>query len=180
VLGASGRTGVIAGLLGSVVTSVVHRAQVPVVVVPLSWAAPEGETMKKIVVGLDGSTTSDEALRWAIDEAQRGGAQLVAVHVWSYPYAGGAREAMREDAQRQLDATFASMGVADAANGVTVTPKVIEGHTAGALIDESADADLLVVGSHGHGGFTSMLLGSVSRAVVQHAKCPVAVIRRKK
>jgi nucleotide-binding universal stress UspA family protein len=171
VVGASGRTGPIAGVLGSVTTAVAHRAEVPVVVVPAMW---EGEAMKKIVVGLDGSATSDAALRWAVEEARLGGAELVAVHVWSYPYSGGPREAMRQDAQQQLDESLA------AADAGKVTAKLIEGHVAGALIDESADADLLVVGSHGRGGFTSMLLGSVSRTAVQHAKCPVAVIRRQK
>jgi nucleotide-binding universal stress UspA family protein len=65
----------------------------------------------------------------------------------------------------------------DPASGVRVRPSVVEGHSARVLLDASAGADLLVVGSRGHGGFTEALLGSVSQHCVQHASCPVVVIR---
>jgi nucleotide-binding universal stress UspA family protein len=179
VVGSSGRSG-IAGVLGSVTTGILHRAKGPLVVVPpaSSTAAPLGVSMKKIVVGIDGSPTSEEALRWAMEEAKLAGAELVVLHGWHYPYPGGPRDEMRVDALAQLEASIEAVGPRTEGD-VSVHAKLIEGQAAEALIHESADADLLVVGSRGRGGFKAMLLGSTSRAVVQHASCPVAVIRHR-
>jgi nucleotide-binding universal stress UspA family protein len=182
VVGSTGRTGIVADTIGSVATAVCHRAHVPVIVVPAA-SPTKGSTMKKIVVGIDGSPPSEEALRWAYDEARRAGADVVVVHAWSYPYGGhtlrnGAdpREQMKLDALRQLEASIDSLaGSRD--DGPSVHARLVEDSAAKALIDEAADADLVVVGSRGRGGFTSLMLGSVSRAVVQHAPCPIAVIR---
>lgn len=181
VVGSTGRTGVLAATLGSVATAVCHRASVPVVVVPAT--TPEGgKGMKKIVVGVDGSPTSEEALQWAFDEARLAGAELVVLHGWSYPYAGWRsepRDEMKLDALRQLEASVETLGPDRDASGVKVHAKLVEDHPAAAIIEEAGDADLVVVGSRGRGGFRSLLLGSTSRAVVQHAPCPVAVIRHR-
>jgi nucleotide-binding universal stress UspA family protein len=181
VIGTTGRTGVIADTVGSVATAICHKARVPVVVVPAK-SPGRGMSMKKIVVGVDGSPTSEEALRWAFEEAKLAGAELVVVHAWSYPYPGWRsgdkepRDDMKVDALRQLEASIDALGHREG-DGVQVHANLVEDSAAKALIDEAASADLVVVGSRGRGGLKSMLLGSVSRAVVQHAPCPVAVIR---
>jgi len=146
---------------------------------------------KPIVVGIDGSDASREALRWAAEEARLRSAPLVAVHVWSFippqPIgdpgmlavpAGdlpGQLEAERDAASGALEAA-----VADAlavAPGIEVEKKLVEGDPGDALVAESASAQLVVVGSHGRSGLQAALLGSVSRHVTTHAACPVVVVK---
>jgi nucleotide-binding universal stress UspA family protein len=139
---------------------------------------------KIVVVGVDGSAESATALDWAARYARATGATVRAVLVWHYPAAAGvapvgvapvAVSGEVEAAKReQLDQAVATLGDAP---GFTVERKVTYGHPAQVLIDESKDADLLVVGSHGHGAFSGMLLGSVSMHCVTHAACPVTVVR---
>lgn len=133
----------------------------------------------RIVVGADGSDASLAALEWALQEARLRDGQVHIVTAWHYPvigdaagraedheaFAGSARQA-HADALRR-----ASRG------GVAVTGEVTEGHPAEVLLKASAGADLLVVGSRGHGGFAGMLLGSVSSHAVHQASCPVLVVR---
>jgi nucleotide-binding universal stress UspA family protein len=184
VVGATGHTGVIDGLLGSVALSVVHRSHVPVIVVPAKPAAEIGSSMKKIVVGVDGSTASLQALEWAYNEALVSGAELTAVHGWVYPYSGARtsvsepRTQMQLDAMEELKASLESLGPRLAGGSLHVHARLVEQPPAEALLEESEDADLLVVGSRGRGAVRSTLLGSVSRTVAQHATCPVAVIRQ--
>jgi nucleotide-binding universal stress UspA family protein len=142
--------------------------------------------MKKIVVGTDGSESARHALEWAYEEARLAAAELVVVHSWEYPYpdvsgsTSDTRDRMRRDAEKELDEAVAVQAERGRADGVIVRKHLVESAPAKALIDESEGADLVVVGSRGRGGFASLLLGSVSRAVVQHAHCPIAVIRHPK
>ena len=147
---------------------------------------PAQEYERRIVVGVDGSPTSDEALRWAIRQAQLTGASVDAVTAWEYPASMGgfglAPMGMYDNtdfAKVAADIVTGAIGrVADPADGgVTVRPRVAEGNAASVLLAAADGADLLVVGSRGHGGFTAALLGSVSQHCVQHARCPVVVIR---
>jgi nucleotide-binding universal stress UspA family protein len=183
VVGAHGHSGFLDGLLGSVTTGVVHRAHVPVIVVPAKSSMPAGDSMKKIVVGVDGSAASLRALDWAYAEATMTGAELTVVHGWIYPYSGPRtsvsepRTQMQLDAMQELKTSLESLGPRMTGGPVHTHPKLSENSPADALLEEANDADLLVVGSRGRGGFRSMLLGSVSRTVVQHSPCPVAVIR---
>ncbi len=183
VVGAHGHSGFLDGVLGSVTTGVTHRAHVPVIVVPAKSSTPVGDSMKKIVVGVDGSAASLRALDWAYAEAAMTGAELTVVHGWIYPYAGPRtsvsepRTQMQLDAMQELKASLESLGAQMTDGPVHIHPKLSESTPADALLEEANDADLLVVGSRGRGGFRSMLLGSVSRTVVQHSPCPVAVIR---
>ncbi len=138
-----------------------------------------------VVVGVDGSPTSAMAMAWAARYARAMGATVRAVLAWHYPAAAGPapigvapavvagdiEQARREDLEKAIAATFGDPP------SVKVEPKVVYGHPSQVLIDESRDADLLVVGSRGHGGFTGMLLGSVSTHCVTHAACPVTVVR---
>jgi nucleotide-binding universal stress UspA family protein len=179
VVGTRGASGLITELLGSVATAVLHKAKAPYIAVPATFdvgAAPTG----RVVVGIDGSPTSDAALVWAHDAARRAGATLRIVHTWTYPYdvmqLGGEdpRVALRETAQRELDEAVKE---ALALGEVEVEAVLVEDGTAHALLAAADGADLLVLGSHGRGGLRSLLLGSVSQTVVQHTTCPVAVIR---
>lgn len=139
-------------------------------------------SMARIVVGVDGSASAKAALRWAIRQAKLTGGTVDAVIAWhystaySYPVPISPLSSARELAQRVLDeAVYEVQQALD--EHVEITPKVIEGNAARVLLDASQDADLLVIGSRGHGGFVAALLGSTSQHAVQHATCPVVVIR---
>ena len=144
----------------------------------------ERGTMKTIVVGVDGSEHSVNALRWAVDEARLRNAKLVAVHAWSLPHVSTTQEAMhlldvdfepfREGARKLLEVTVEE-AVPEAE--VEIAQIVCEGPPAAALIAAAEDAELLVVGSRGLDGFKGLLLGSVSQQVAHHAPCPVVVVR---
>jgi nucleotide-binding universal stress UspA family protein len=144
-----------------------------------------------IVVGVDGSEAALEALRFAGEEAKLRGARLVAIHAWTYipaPAVGdpgllampegdvpGMIEAQRDAADREL-----ARAVEEAFGGgapVEIEPRLVDGDPAEALVEEAADAEFVVVGSRGRGGFKSAFLGSVSSHVVQHAPCPVVVVK---
>ncbi|MGZ4806431.1 MAG: universal stress protein [Ilumatobacteraceae bacterium] len=183
VVGASGHIGGIDGLLGSVAMSVVHRSHVPVIVVPGSPAVEVGASMKKIVVGVDGSAPSLHALEWAYNEALVAGAELTAVHGWIYPYAGQRtavsepRTQMQLDAMEELKTSLESLGPRLTGGSLHIHARLLEQSPADALLEEGKDADMVVIGSRGRGSIRAALLGSVSRTVAQHAPCPVAVIR---
>lgn len=142
-----------------------------------------------IVVGVDGSEESIRALGWAVEEARIRHTNLRAVNVWRYPqtqpwtapYLAGFTEDMPEirpeEPKEREETRFAGIVAQVDASGVEVVREVIEGHPAEALVNASKDAELLVVGSRGHGGFTGLLLGSVSQGCVHHGHCPVVVIR---
>lgn len=138
-----------------------------------------------VVVGVDGSAQSVAALHWAARYADATGAAVRAVLAWHYPTAAGqppvgitpapVREETEETLHSVLDDAVAEAFPGDAAAGVE--KKLAYGHPAQVLIDESKEADLLVVGSSGHGAFTGMLVGSVSIHCVTSAYCPVTVVR---
>ena len=178
VVGASSHSGRLADVLGSVSTVVAHRARCPVVVV--HGSERHDEHLKCIVVGVDGSAGSDAALLWAAEQATRCGAELVLVHGWAYPYVGSRtgvaepRDEMRLDAMRTLEAS--ALKAHEVAPSLKCHSIITEESPAKALIDAAAEADLVVVGSRGHGGFTALLLGSVSRTVLQHSPRPVVVV----
>lgn len=129
-----------------------------------------------IVAGVDGSAQSKQALRWAARQAALTGAELRAVIAWHLPEAYGyTGRDYAADAAEILDK--AVTGALGPDPGIPLVTQVIEGHPAAVLIEMCRDADLLVVGSHGRGAFEGMLLGSVSQHCVQHACCPVVVVR---
>lgn len=179
VVGATSHPGRLTDLLGSVATVVAHRAHGPVVVV--HGADRRHVSIGRIVVGIDGSEHSDDALLWAIDEASRTGAELELVHAWSYPYSGARhgtndpRHEMRVDAMRTLES--AEHKARSVCESVRVHSIVSEDNPAKALLDAGRDADLVVVGSRGRGGFASLVLGSTSRTVLQHSPVPVVLVR---
>jgi nucleotide-binding universal stress UspA family protein len=131
----------------------------------------------KIVVGVDGSESSRRALRWAARQAQLTGARLEVVITWELPTSFGWVPAYPSDFNPAKAADDeVSAALADYPDVVAQTT-VVEGHPAPSLLQASRGADLLVVGSRGHGEFAGMLIGSVSQHLVSTAHCPVLVWR---
>jgi nucleotide-binding universal stress UspA family protein len=136
--------------------------------------------MGRIVVGIDGSAASVDALRHAVTLAGALSAEVDAVHTWHMGYAATelsmvptpARGDIEAAARRVLEDAIRAVGEHE----VTITPIVAEGDAAATLLDAAEVADMLVVGSRGHGGFVGLLLGSVSHKVISHAPCPVLVV----
>ena len=136
-----------------------------------------------IVVGVDGSDESKAALRWALDEGRLRGARVRAIYAWNFPpmvaswaYVGPAEldtDALQREAEGFLDSVVARTKT----EGVDVEHAAVQGSAAQMLVEAAAEADLLVVGSRGHGGFTGLLLGSVSQQCAHHAPCPVVIVR---
>jgi nucleotide-binding universal stress UspA family protein len=132
-----------------------------------------------IVVGVDGSEPSKNALRWALDQAQLTGAVLDVVSTWDYPPALGWAPSWPADWDPAAETKKAAAKVIDECHGpagVEVRQTVVEGHAAPVLVKASAEADLLVVGSRGHGEFAGMLIGSVSEYCALHSQCPVVIV----
>ncbi|GII66141.1 universal stress protein [Sphaerisporangium krabiense] len=172
VVGNHGLGGFRGLLLGSVALGVAGYARCPVVVV----RGPAAVTSGEVVVGMDGSVASDAAVGFAFAEAAARGARLRVVRVRS-----GQERVLPSDPGEAADETR-RLGESLAAHrerhpGVEVVAQVEDGHPARVLTEASAEADLLVVGSRGRGGFAGLLLGSTSHAVLHHASCPVAVVR---
>ena len=149
-------------------------------------AGPDGSAGPHVVVGIDGSAESTEALSWAAKYAAATGATISAVHAWHYPAAGpvpagrppqAITDEVRSTVQKTLD--HALTEVFGTSTPEKVGTKIAYGHPAMVLVNESAGADLLVVGNRGHGAFHGMLLGSVSIHCVSAAPCPVVVARRR-
>jgi nucleotide-binding universal stress UspA family protein len=147
-------------------------------------AADPGGQRPRIVAGVDGSPSSLAALRWAVQQAGRTGGTVDAVIAWQFPATGNFGWApvsaiddldFESAAKHTLEQAIGSLG--ELAAGVPVQPLVMQGLPAQVLLDAAVGADLLVVGSRGHGGFADALLGSVSQHCVHHAPCPVVVMR---
>lgn len=142
--------------------------------------------MGGIVVGVDGSQNSLDALRWGASEARLRGVELRAVGTYTTPIMSTGYEVAVPDpddldaaASTMLDAAVDAVREGGDLEGVDVRTEVLEGHAGERLISLSEDADLLVVGSRGHGGFMGLLLGSVTNYVVNHSVCPVVVVRHR-
>lgn len=132
-----------------------------------------------IVVGVDGSPGSLGALTWAVGQAALTGADVHAVIAWQRPtaYDGFIANDGVDWAVNARQAIDTALDTALGKGRERVSSSVVEGHPARVLLDAAADAELLVVGNRGHGGFVGMLLGSVSEQVITHATCPVLVLR---
>ncbi|MER7243107.1 universal stress protein [Kribbella sp. NPDC000426] len=181
VVGGRGAGGFRGLLVGSVSATVAAHASCPVVVVhphgdgTAFRASPAG----RIVVGVDGSDISAAAIRFAFRQAAHRRIGITAVHAEMPNRQNPALRVPPEIADQVEQQLFAEAMESKRVlvPGIDVRTKIVHDHPAQALIDASAGAELVVVGSRGRGGFAGMLLGSVSQAVLQHAACPVAIVR---
>jgi nucleotide-binding universal stress UspA family protein len=176
VVGTSGRGLLARGVLGSVSSTVVRHANCPVAVIH-DEDLPD-EQHAPVLLGIDGSPTSERATELAFDEASRRGVDVIALHAWSdvtteVPFLDWAT--VEEEAQRSLAESLAGWG--QRYPDVTVRRVVVRDRPAHHLIDAAESAQLVVVGSHGRGGLTGMLLGSVSNTLLHSVRIPVIVAR---
>jgi nucleotide-binding universal stress UspA family protein len=145
-------------------------------------SSEQGSGDGRIVVGVDSSDSSKAALAWAVRQAALTGATVDVVAAWQVPAIFGFTYTMTPDTS-ELDRGVhralaeAVTAAAKLAPEVEIRPLIVQDNPAAALLDAAKGADLLVVGSRGHGGFTEALLGSVGQHCVHHAKCPVVVVR---
>jgi nucleotide-binding universal stress UspA family protein len=181
VVGSRGLGGFAGLLVGSVGVALAAHAPCPVVVVRPRPDDHPTPAVGRVVVGADGSDLSASAIEFAFRTAARRNVSLTAVRAWSPPLSGYPRlvlglESIEATERHQLLRTLEAYR--QLFPGVDVEAKLVRDHHPGrALIVESADADLVVVGSRGRGGFTGLLLGSVSQSLLAHANCPVTVVR---
>jgi nucleotide-binding universal stress UspA family protein len=167
-------------LLGATAHSVVTHAECPVMVVPL---AADWSTTGPVLVGVDAHDHSAPAVAWAFAEASRRGAPLVAVHTWwrdeANTYLAGTDQAGQRaqvvETHRRLVSEMLA-GHREDHPDVVVREELLRGRAGTVLSQESRNAQLLVVGRRGLGGFPGLLLGSVSSHVIHHAHCPVVVV----
>jgi nucleotide-binding universal stress UspA family protein len=168
---------------GSVLAHIATHASSPVVVVPADWR-PRQDRPRQVVVGVDGSAESWNAIAFGFEFAEQTGAPVTAVLAWHDQTSTGPGdmlfpvrdlEAVEEDGAVVLSEAVAGQTVDHP--DVKVTEKLVHGTPVKVLEEESREADLLVVGSRGRGRIRGFLLGSVSRAILHRATCPVAVVR---
>ncbi|WP_433618699.1 universal stress protein [Dactylosporangium sp. CA-139114] len=183
VVGSRGFGGFAALLVGSTGLQLAAHAECPVVVVRRPGDA-DGPEAGRVVVGVDGSHDAGHALGFAFEQAAFRGAGLTAVHAYwfsSAAEAGGIaavvydEDEVREEQRRMAAESLA--GWRERYPEADVRLNIVRGPAGGVLTDASGGAELLVVGARGHGGFPGLRLGSVSQAVLHHARCPVAVVR---
>lgn len=136
-----------------------------------------------VVVGIDGSTASRDALRWAVWHAEQVDGRITTLMAWDYPMIYNWEAPASQDVASET-ATALRTVIEEVAGdtSVPIRREVAQGHPARALLDTATEsrADLLVVGNRGHGGLTEALLGSVSQHCVHHAPCPVVVVRKQR
>jgi nucleotide-binding universal stress UspA family protein len=196
-VGTRGKGGFAERLLGTVSTALPVHAHCPTVVVPATWRpaaegadnesdGAKGAPVRRIVVGVDGSEASRVALKHAVDAAIDWSAELIAFS--SMPIAVGtslrawapgtldhsaALEELATEVRRIVDEELAGR---DLPAGFSVRHHALDGTASALLVEFSTSVDLVVVGSRGRGGFSGLLLGSTSQAVLHHARCPVMVV----
>lgn len=184
VVGNRGHGGFHDMILGSTSLQTATHAKCPVAVVrPKAAATSEIRRYadRRVVVGVDGSPRSATALELAFAEAYRRSLGVTAIHAWQRPVASGFGDAPVVHDSQALESIETSLltelldGPRDQYPTVDVESIVLETSASAALVDASAGAELVVVGCRGHGGFTGLLLGSVSIALVHHAKSPVLI-----
>lgn len=179
VVGCRGQGAWHRGLLGSVSTALAHHAHCPVAVIHDAGDA-HISSLGPVVVGVDGSPASESATAIAFDEASWRGVELVAVHAWIDADPSGYPRLAWPDFQSTAEETLAERlaGWSDRYPDVVVHRRVVFDQPARHLLEAAESAQLVVVGSHGRGGFAGMLLGSVSSAIVHTVHTPVIVARQ--
>lgn len=178
VAGSRGLGAISGTLLGSISRTLLHHARCPVAIIHTN-EADATRRAGPVLVGIDGSPTSEAATALAFDEASRRHVALVALHAWSdvgiTPVLGMDWHEYEDQGHEVLAERLA--GWQEQYPDVHIQRRIVCDRPARWLVDESEQAQLVVVGSRGRGGFAGMLLGSVSAAVAEAAKCPVLVVR---
>jgi nucleotide-binding universal stress UspA family protein len=180
VLGSRGAGALQRNLLGSVSTSVLRHVHCPVVVIHEHSAIDAVSVTQPVLVGIDGSSNSMAALALAFEEASLRKVGLKALHAWSDTSGREVPVPGWEDTLRGTeDALLAESlaGWSERYPDVEVHRILVRDRPVRALLDEAETAQLVVVGSHGRGGFAGMLLGATSNALVQSTECPTIVVR---
>ena len=182
VVGARGLGGFRGLLLGSVSQHCLHHAPCPIAIIRPHAVPSPGEHVERIVVGVDGSHTAVRALTWAVEEARIRRASLVVVHAWHVPavavspFVGPTIDptVFEDEARRTVDAAIGSVDTTRLAEPIERI--VVCGGSASTLLETGKGADLIVAGSRGHGGFTELILGSVSHHLAHHAASPLVIV----
>lgn len=177
VVGGHGHGPLVGGILGSATGYVLHHARCPVMVVPESTASEAD--CERVVVGTDGSPSSRGALAWAVEAAVRHGVPLLVLHARLLTTRPGTSDLpvlseVEEDLvwlRTEVDQVPSIAGVG------SLQLSVVRGGATAGLLAEAGPRDLLVLGSHGLGGFAGLLLGSVATQCSQHARGAVVVVR---
>ena len=185
VMGSRGLGGLSGMVMGSVSAAVVSHASCPVVVVREDNQLDEATKYGPVVIGVDGSDVSAKATEIAFAEADARGAELVAIHTWmdmqvqaSLAGLSAAQQQWEVVEREQIDMLTERLApMVEKYPNVEVRKVITRDRPVRALVENSEGAQLLVVGSHGRGGFKGMLLGSTSRALLQSAPCPMMVVR---
>ncbi|MFE3450439.1 universal stress protein [Nonomuraea sp. NPDC059194] len=177
VVGSRGLGGFAGALIGSVSMHVADQAACPVIVI----RGEQGPVRGEIVVGVDDASDCGPALAYAFEQAALRGSTLRAIHAWQLPtpmYSPALARDLDDLRASQLQLVTEAIAVyRDKHPDVRVIKDVRQVHPVEALTEASAQADLVVVGSHSRNALERVLLGSVSRGVLHHAHCPVAVVR---
>jgi nucleotide-binding universal stress UspA family protein len=180
VLGSRGLGGFSGLVIGSTAVAVAGHAHAPVVVIRADEPPADGP----VVVGVDGTPVGEAAIAFAFAQASARGVDLVAVHAWTdlvveAAYVGGAAALDFAPLEEQAAETLAERlaGWQEKYPDVHVVREVVRERAARALLRNSEHAQLVVVGTRGRGGFRGLVLGSTSQHLLQHARCPVAVVR---
>ncbi|MGW3960606.1 universal stress protein [Amycolatopsis sp. NPDC005003] len=184
VLGSRGLGGFTGLLVGSTAVAVAAHTHCPIVVVRGRKPHDPPPVTGPVVVGTDGSPDSEAAIAFACEEARLRGTGLVAVHTWSDVLADGALRPHPMDENPDETAAAERVKLAEQVVGwqrkypdLTIELEVTRGRPVRTLLERGEQAQLIVVGCRGRGGFTGMLLGSTSQALIAHSPCPVAVVR---
>ena len=182
VLGGRGLGGFRGMLLGSVSYHCLHHAACPVAIIRGQDAGPSTDVPQRVVVGIDGSATSAKALRWALEEASARYATLEVVHAWQgYHGEGGAYglavidpDVFESSARDLLDDCVDGLDAADLSDQIQRT--LVCDSPAHAILTVGKDADLVVLGSRGVGGFAGLLVGSTATQVAHHIDRPIVIV----
>ncbi|MGY4103073.1 universal stress protein [Nocardia sp. R16R-3T] len=163
------------GLLGSVSTAMAMHAHCPVAVIPEPENYTPDRVLGPVLVGVDGSASATRAIEIAFDEADHRNVAVLAVLTWSEFNLYLSRADMQQEAEKVLSESLA--GYAEKYPDLKVERVVVEDRPARRILAEAQHSQLIVVGSHGRGGFAGMTLGSVSQAVLHATDCPLIIAR---